>query len=93
VLIQTYAASHYAIRAAARLDVDGFANEELPRRRLLGYPPSSVLARLLVADPDRARAEGRGRDAAAAVSLPGVEIHGPLPAYVRAVPDGGDSGS
>jgi primosomal protein N' (replication factor Y) len=82
VLIQTYAASHYAIRAAARLDVDGFANEELPRRRLLGYPPSSVLARLLVADPDRARAEGRGRDAAAAVSLPGVEIHGPLPAYV-----------
>ncbi|MEP7040885.1 MAG: primosomal protein N' [Chloroflexota bacterium] len=82
VLIQTYAASHYAIRAAARLDVDGFANEELPRRRLLGYPPSSVLARLLVADPDRARAEGRGLDAAAAVSLPGVEIHGPLPAYV-----------
>lgn len=82
VLIQTYAASHYAIRAAARLDVDGFANEELPRRRLLGYPPSSVLARLLIADPDRARAEGRGRDAAAAVSLPGVEIHGPLPAYV-----------
>ena len=82
VLIQTYAASHYAIRAAARLDVDGFANEELPRRRLLGYPPSSVLARLLVADPDRARAEGRGREAAAAVALPGVEIHGPLPAYV-----------
>jgi primosomal protein N' (replication factor Y) len=82
VLIQTYAASHYAIRAAARLDIDGFANEELPRRRLLGYPPSSVLARLLVADPDRARAEGRGRDAAAAVSLPGVEVHGPLPAYV-----------
>ena len=82
VLIQTYAASHYAIKAAARLDVDGFANEELPRRRLLGYPPSSVLARLLVADPDRARAESRGRDAAAAVALPGVEIHGPLPAYV-----------
>ena len=82
VLIQTYAASHYAIKAAARLDVDGFANEELPRRRLLGYPPSSVLARLLVADPDRARAESRGRDAAAAVELPGVEIHGPLPAYV-----------
>jgi primosomal protein N' (replication factor Y) len=82
VLIQTYAASHYAIKAAARLDVDGFANEELPRRRLLGYPPSSVLARLLVADPDRARAEARGRDAAVAVSLPGVEIHGPLPSYV-----------
>jgi primosomal protein N' (replication factor Y) len=82
VLIQTYAAGHYAIRAASRLDVDGFADEELPRRRLLGYPPSSVLARLLVADPDRGRAEGRGREAAAAVAGPGVEVHGPLPAYV-----------
>jgi primosomal protein N' (replication factor Y) (superfamily II helicase) len=82
VLIQTYAAGHYAIRAAARMDVDGFANEELPRRRLLGYPPASVLARLLIADPDRGRAEVRGRDAAAAVAGPGVEVHGPLPSYV-----------
>jgi primosomal protein N' (replication factor Y) len=82
VLIQTYAAGHYAIRAAARMDVDGFANEELPRRRLLGYPPASVLARLLIADPDRGRAEARGRDAAAAVAGPGVEVHGPLPSYV-----------
>jgi primosomal protein N' (replication factor Y) len=82
VLIQTYASGHYAIRAAGRMDVDGFADEELPRRRLLGYPPSSVLARLLVADPDRARAESRGRDAAAAVTSPGVEVHGPLPSYV-----------
>jgi primosomal protein N' (replication factor Y) len=82
VLIQTYAAGHYAIRAAARMDVDGFANEELPRRRLLGYPPASVLARLLIADPDRGRAEARGRDAAAAVAGPRVEVHGPLPSYV-----------
>ena len=82
VLIQTYAADHYAIRAAARLDVDGFADEELPRRRLLGYPPVSVLARLLIADPDRERAEARGREAASAVALAGVTVHGPLPAYV-----------
>ena len=64
------------------MDVDGFASEELPRRRLLGYPPASVLARLLIADPDRGRAEARGRDAAAAVVGPGVEVHGPLPSYV-----------
>jgi primosomal protein N' (replication factor Y) len=82
VLIQTYAADHYAIRAAARMDVDGFADQELPRRRLLGYPPSSVLARLLVADPDRGRAEARGGEAAMAVTIPGVEVHGPLPSYV-----------
>ncbi len=82
VLIQTYAGDHYAIRAAARLDVDGFADQELRRRRLLGYPPASVLARLLVADPDRGRAEARGREAATAVAVPGVQIHGPLPSYV-----------
>ncbi|MDP9467783.1 MAG: primosomal protein N', partial [Chloroflexota bacterium] len=82
VLFQTYAADHYAIRAAARMDVDGFADQELPRRRLLGYPPATVLARLLVADPDRGRAESRGGEAAAAVAIPGVEVHGPLPSYV-----------
>jgi primosomal protein N' (replication factor Y) (superfamily II helicase) len=82
VLIQTYAADHYAVRAAARLDVDGFADEELLRRKLLGYPPATVLARLLISDPHRERAESRGRVAAEAVRVPGVEVHGPLPSYV-----------
>jgi primosomal protein N' (replication factor Y) len=82
VIIQSYAPSHYAVRAAAALDVDGFADEELLRRRLLGYPPFSVLARLLIGDPDRSRAEERGRAAAAAVATPGVEVLGPLPGYV-----------
>jgi primosomal protein N' (replication factor Y) len=82
VIFQTYAPDHFAIRTAARLDVDAFADEELSRRRLLGYPPSGLLARLLIADPDRGRAEARGAAAAAAVRTPGVEVLGPLPAYV-----------
>ena len=82
VIFQTYAPDHYAVRTAANLDVDGFADEELMRRRLLGYPPYGVLARLIVADPDRGRAEERGRAAAAAVATQGVEVLGPLPAYV-----------
>jgi primosomal protein N' (replication factor Y) len=82
VVIQTYAPDHYAVRAAARLNVDGFADEELVRRKLLGYPPVTVLARLLVADPDRARAESRASAAAEAVAVEGVEVHGPLPSYV-----------
>ena len=82
VIIQAYAPAHHAVRAAAALDVDGFADDELLRRRLLGYPPFGVLARLLISDPDRSRAEARGREAAAAVEAPGVEVMGPLPAYV-----------
>jgi primosomal protein N' (replication factor Y) (superfamily II helicase) len=82
VIFQSYAPDHYAVRAAARLDVDGFAHEELARRRLLRYPPFSVLARLLLADADRGRAETRGRQVAEAVSIAGVEVLGPLPAYV-----------
>ncbi len=82
VIVQTYAPSHYAIRAAAALDVDGFADEELLRRRLLGYPPFSVMARLLVADADRGRAEDRARTAAAEVTTPGADVLGPLPSYV-----------
>jgi primosomal protein N' (replication factor Y) len=64
------------------MDVDGFADEELLRRRLLGYPPFSLLARLLIADAERGRAEERGREAAAAVASPGVEVLGPLASYV-----------
>jgi primosomal protein N' (replication factor Y) len=82
VIFQTYAPGHYAVRTAAALDVDGFADDELLRRRLLGYPPFSLLARLLVADADRGRAEERGRAAAAAVAVPGAEVLGPLPSYV-----------
>ena len=82
VIIQAYAPGHYAVRHAAALDVDGFADEELLRRRLLGYPPFSVLARLLIADPDRGRAEERGRQAAAAVATDGVDVLGPMPSYV-----------
>ncbi|HUH16602.1 MAG TPA: primosomal protein N' [Methylomirabilota bacterium] len=82
VIIQTYAPGHYAVKAAAALDVDGFADEELLRRRLLGYPPFSVLARLLIADADRGRGEERGHRAAAAMAGTNVDVLGPLPGYV-----------
>jgi primosomal protein N' len=41
-----------------------------------------VLARLLIADRDRRRAEQRGRNLVTAVSGPGVEALGPVPTYV-----------
>jgi primosomal protein N' (replication factor Y) len=82
VIFQTYAPDHFAIRTAAQLDLDAFADEELLRRRLLGYPPSGLLARLLIADRDMGRGEARANAAATAVRVDGVEVFGPLPAYV-----------
>jgi len=82
VVIQTYAPQHSAIQAAARLDADGFIDEELPRRQAFGYPPFGALARLLVADADRRRGEARANAAAEAVSGPDVEVLGPVPAWV-----------
>lgn len=82
VVIQTYAPDHPAVRAAARLDADGFADSELPARRAFGYPPFGHLARLLVADPDPGRAESRARAVAAEVATPGVQVLGPVPAWV-----------
>ncbi|HEY7738077.1 MAG TPA: primosomal protein N' [Candidatus Limnocylindria bacterium] len=82
VVIQTYAPEHSAIVTAAHLDVDGFADGELPRREAFGYPPYGWLARLLVADPDRLRGEARASEAAAAVAGDGVEVLGPVPAWV-----------
>lgn len=82
VLIQTYAPGHHAVRSAADLDVDGFADDELVRRRLLDYPPFSLLARLIVADSDRGRAEERARESARLTAAHGVEVLGPQPSYV-----------
>jgi primosomal protein N' (replication factor Y) len=82
VVIQTYAPDHPAIVAASRLDVDAFVDGELPQRQAFGYPPFGWLARLLVADADRRRGEDRARAAAGAVAGMGVEVLGPVPAWV-----------
>ena len=54
VLVQTYEAKAPSIRAAAAYDRASFLREELPKRRLLGYPPYVRMANVLVwgADED-----------------------------------------
>ena len=48
VFVQTYEADNVAIRAAASYDRDLFLNAELPKRRMLGYPPFMRMANVLV---------------------------------------------
>lgn len=48
VLVQTYMAEACAIQAAAHYDRRRFLADELPKRKLLGYPPYARLANILV---------------------------------------------
>ncbi len=48
VLVQTYAADAVAIRAAASYDRALFLRSELPKRKVLGYPPYVRMANVLV---------------------------------------------
>ena len=52
VLVQTYEADAPAIRAAAAYDRALFLRDELPKRRLLGYPPYVRMANVLVWSKD-----------------------------------------
>lgn len=48
VLVQTYEADNVAIRAAATYDRERFLRAELPKRRILLYPPFVRMANILV---------------------------------------------
>ena len=48
VLVQTYEADNIAIRAAATYDRALFLRAELPKRKMLGYPPYVRMANVLV---------------------------------------------
>ena len=52
VMVQTYEADAPAIRAAAAYDRALFLRDELPKRRLLGYPPYVRMANVLVWSKD-----------------------------------------
>ena len=48
VLVQTYHPEHYSIQSAAAHDYTGFVAKELYYRRWMHYPPSAVLANVIV---------------------------------------------
>ena len=59
VLVQTYMHDAMAILAAAHYDRKRFLADELPKRKMLGYPPYARLANILVwgAEEEAVRAE------------------------------------
>jgi primosomal protein N' (replication factor Y) len=85
VVVQTCQPGHYAIRAAARHDVEGFWREESAHRRAQGYPPFGHLVRIVVQSPDaKVAAEEAQRVREALDREPGVgsglaTVLGPAP--------------
>lgn len=51
VVIQTYAPEHYSITAAASQDYEAFYDQEMAYRRLMKYPPVSVLFTIQFSSP------------------------------------------
>ncbi|MCP4653896.1 MAG: primosomal protein N' [bacterium] len=62
VVIQTFHPDHYAIRAALEHDDAAFAEEEMRFRRTYHYPPFTRMVQLLVAHPDRLKAQSTMRE-------------------------------
>ncbi|MDE6876089.1 MAG: primosomal protein N', partial [Lachnospiraceae bacterium] len=69
VVIQTYQPGHYAVRAAAEGDYEGFFRKEIAFRKALLYPPASHVLAVLVFSAKEERAD------AAAALLSGAAAH------------------
>ncbi len=54
VVIQTYSPEHYAIAMAARQDYEGYYEEEMSYRSLMGYPPVEQLLAVMMTGEDEA---------------------------------------
>lgn len=72
VLVQTYNADHYAIRAAARHDYLGFYAIELESRRENLYPPFVSLLRVVISSEDQQEGYATARRLAVAFKQAGV---------------------
>ena len=88
VILQTFQAEHYVVRAAAGHDYKTFYQQELVYRRQLGYPPFREVARLEYRNFDPARAEGAATELASQIRAwlneegrRATKLIGPVPCF------------
>lgn len=88
-VVQTAAPVHHSIVAAAAGDYRAFYDKEIEFRRVLGYPPFSSLAEVVLQGRDVRSLGGRSRELRALLQkqAPGVEVLGPAFAPVSRVRD------
>lgn len=90
VVIQTYNPGHYSIQMAERQDYEGFYEEEMRYRELMGYPPASELLAVLLAGEDEERLETAAKylkQFAVRAGKEEVQAIGPASPYVGKVKD------
>jgi primosomal protein N' (replication factor Y) len=86
VVLQTLVPEHLAVRGAVTGDYAAFADQELALRRELGYPPFTVLVRLLWTGKNEETLIRAATEAAEALRVElsplGHEVVGPAPAIL-----------
>ncbi|MCB7130275.1 MAG: hypothetical protein J3T61_12135, partial [Candidatus Brocadiales bacterium] len=94
VIIQSFNPNQYSILAAAEHDYEGFAKRELEYRRLLGYPPFGVIARMVFRGRNENAVEKRAlhvakalKDACGSNGQTRTKVVGPAPAPVSRIRD------
>lgn len=90
VVIQTYSPGHYSIQMAERQDYEGFYEEEMRYRDLMGYPPASELLAVLLAGEDERRLETAAKylkEFAVRAGKREIQAIGPASPYVGKVKD------
>lgn len=92
VVLQTYQPDHYAIKAAAKHDFDGFYAQEIAYRRQLGYPPFRRLLRITFRSESETRVQAEAEEAAnflrkrlTQLDMTGTELIGPAPCFFSRV--------
>lgn len=90
VILQTYQPDHPAIQAAVRHDFERFAEEEMPERAELGYPPYGRMAVIRIEGTNRTLTERMAAQAARLAAEvtehdESLRVRGPAPAMVERI--------
>ena len=92
VVIQTYQPEHYSVVYAARQDYEGFYEEEIAYRELMGYPPAAHMLAVLLISALQEEGELLGREMTELVknemgSVEGLQLIGPTEAAIGKISD------
>ena len=91
VVIQTYSPEHYSIRMAAQQNYEGFYEQEMEYREMMGYPPAEQLLAVLMTGSEEQNLEVAAKYLKEFVKMAdkghSLQIVGPASPYVAKVND------